>query len=77
MSNFIIENETVQMGFTEGPASVVVTFIPNESDQKFNETLQLGLQLVALPSTTHTMPIGEGVFFINRMLLTVMDAGGK
>jgi hypothetical protein len=53
-------------------AFVVFTFLTDEITEKVNESL--ALQLVPTPATLQIMPIGEGVFFKQEILLSITDA---
>ena len=52
------------------PDNVVFTFCVDAIAQERNETLLLGL----VPTSTTTLPTGDGVFFRKYTLLTIMDS---
>ena len=54
---------------------VIFTFITDEVLEEANESLTL--LLVPTPATLQTMPIGEGVFFKQKIPLIIMDADRK
>ena len=53
---------------------VVFTFVADEVAEEVNESLTL--QLVPTPAalTAQTIPTGEGVFFKQEIILTIIDA---
>ena len=63
MADFSLETTRIQVGLPGDLQAVQFNFLSDEVAQETNESLTL--QLVPIPSTLQTMPIGEAVFFKN------------
>lgn len=75
MSDFTLETTRIRVRPLDDLQAITFTFLTDEVPHEANESLTL--QLVPIPSSLQTMPIGEGVFFKNEINLTIMDVNRK
>ena len=71
-SDITLETTTIKVQPEGDLIFAVFTFLADEVTEKVNESLTL--ELVPTPATLQIMPIGEGVFFKQKILLIIMDA---
>ena len=75
-SDVLLHTEMVQLSTSSSnPELVKFSFLVDGVTSEGKESLSL--QLVPPPSTLQSMPIGEAVFFRNRLSQTIIDADGE
>lgn len=72
-SDFLLDIDEVTI-MPESPADIAIVYKSYDDLNNQNETLTL--TLLPKPFTLQTFPRGEAVFFMNTMMLTVMDTKG-